>query len=183
MLFAIEQALARVLPRTIHPMVVHFPIALVYLSLALDLMAWLAPSDSRRFLTRAGWWALTAACVAILAAMAAGVISERSVRFTPQTSAILATHVHYAILTGACAGAAWLVRLASRFSRSELGRGEWSILGTGRGRLHPLATLLVAGSVLFITITGSLGGKMVYDHGVGVAGVSVRAPAATPARR
>ncbi len=165
---SIVHAAARILPPTIHPMVVHFPIALAYLTLVAELLFWLAPSDSRRFLSRAAFWLLTAECLAIIAAMAAGVVSEQSVHWTPQTSAILSAHQHYAILTGLCAGVAWLGRVFSFFPRSHRHRGEWSIFGTGRGRPNVLTTLFVLGAAVFITITGSLGGNMVYQHGVGV---------------
>ncbi|MCL6596865.1 MAG: hypothetical protein K6V73_11770 [Firmicutes bacterium] len=166
---------ARHLPPTIHPTVVHFPIAIVYLAAAVDLMAWMAPPDTRRFLTRAGWWLITAACVAIIAAIAAGIVSEQSVHWTPATARLLSTHQHWAYLTGLFAGAAWLLRLASPF-RSAQGRvsGTWSVLGTGRGNLNLLATACVVGAAVCITVTGSLGGRMVYDHGAGVPAVAVR---------
>lgn len=166
MLRSLVKTAARILPPTIHPMVVHFPIALAYLTLLAEVAMWLAEGDTRRFLGRAAFWLLTLECLAIIAAMLAGIVSEQSVHFTPVTSAILSEHQHFAILTGLSAGVAWLGRVFSRFPRSE--RSGWSILGTGRGRPNALTTLFVALSVLFITITGSLGGTMVYQHGVGV---------------
>ncbi len=171
---SIVRTAARLLPPTIHPMVVHFPIALAYLTLAAELTLWVAPPESRRFLGRSAWWLLSAECVAIIAAMVAGVVSEQSVHWTPQTTALLSAHQHYAILTGLCAGAAWLGRVFSRFPRSQRNT-EWSILGTGRGRPNVWTTLFVAGAAIFITITGSLGGNMVYNHGVGVHAASVPA--------
>ena len=164
----------RILPPTIHPMIVHFPIALAYLTVLAEVLLWLAPPDSRRFLTRAAFWSLTLECIAIIAAMAAGVVSEQSAHFTPATSAILAQHQHFAILTGLCAGIAWLGRVVSPFPRSE--RSEWSILGTGHGRPNVVTTLFVVGAAVFITITGSLGGSMVYDHGVGVHPAALSVP-------
>ena len=160
------KGLAAVLPPTIHPMIVHFPIALLYLTIAVDILMWVAPPEQGRFFPRASFWLLTASCVAIIAAMVAGIISEQSIHLTPQTQAMLSAHQHYAILTGLCAGAAWLLRVFGRFPRAE--RGGWSIFGTGRGRPSLLATVFVAGAVIFVSITGSLGGSMVYDHGVGV---------------
>ena len=166
MLYSIVHTAARILPPTIHPMVVHFPIALAYLTVFAELMMWVAPPDSQRFLSRAGFWLLTLECIAIIGAMAAGVVSEQSVRFTPTTSAILSAHQHFAILTGLCAGIAWLARVFNRYPRSA--RNQWSIFGTGRGRPNLVTTLFVTMSAIFITITGSLGGTMVYKHGVGV---------------
>lgn len=166
MLTGLIKGLARLLPPTIHPMIVHFPIALLYITIAVDILMWLAPPDPSRFFPRASFWLLTLSCMAIIAAMVAGIISEQSIHLTPQTSAMLSAHQHYAILTGLFAGAAWLLRVFGRYSRAE--RGGWSILGTGRGRQSPLATLFVAGAVVFVSITGSVGGSMVYNHGLGV---------------
>lgn len=157
----------KILPPTIHPMVVHFPIALAYLTLAAEALLWVTPSDTRRFLSRSAFWLLTAECSAIIVAILAGVVSEQSVHFTPTTSALLSAHQHYAVLTGLCAGIAWLARVFSRMPRGRRAN-EWSILGTGRGRANLVTTLFVAGAAVFITITGNLGGTMVYGHGVGI---------------
>jgi uncharacterized membrane protein len=173
MLKALLSPFVRILPPTIHPMVVHFPIAFLYATAVVELLMWLSPTESRRFLGRAGFWLLTASCVAIVAAMVAGVISEQSVHLTPVTSRLLSLHQRYAILTGAFAGAAWLARVFARFPRSARS-GQWSLFGTGRGRPTVLATVLVLGAAVFVTLTGNVGGTMVYGHGLGV-----RAPAAT----
>lgn len=172
----------KILPPTIHPMVVHFPIVLAYLTLAAELLVWLTPSDTRRFLSRGAFWLLTAECAAIIVAILAGVVSEQSVHFTPTTSTLLTAHQHYAVLTGLCAGIAWLARVFSRMPRGRRA-SEWSILGTGRGRENLVTTLFVAGAAVFITITGNLGGTMVYGHGVGVHAPGVAAVSTHSATR
>ena len=167
MLHGLLVALAKILPPTIHPMVVHFPIALIYLTLLVELVMWAGPPDPTHFFARASFWLLTLSCIAMIGAMFAGLISEQTIKLTPQTAQLLSAHQHDAMLTGLFAGAAWLLRIAGRFPRSQRATA-WSLMGSGRGRPSPLATVLVLGSVIFISITGSLGGSMVYNHGLGV---------------
>ncbi len=159
------QSLYRLLPPTIHPMILHFPIVLLYLTAAIDLGAQVL-RDRDRFLQRAGFWVLTLACFFTVVTMTAGFISEQSVHWTAATSAILSRHQHFAILTGLSEGAAWLVRLGTRFRHRE----RWSVWGRGRGTW--VSTLLVLLAAIFVTLTAHLGGSMVYDYGVGVVGVS-----------
>ena len=164
---ALMGALAHLLPPTIHPMILHFPIVLLPITALVDLAARLAP-DRDRFLQRAGFWLLTLANAATVLTMAAGVISAQAVHFSPAMSALLERHQHFAMLTGLCEGAAWLLRVFSAF---PAGTG-WSPLGTGRGRGGWVSTLLVCLAAVFVAITGSIGGQLVYDHGAGVLGVT-----------
>jgi uncharacterized membrane protein len=159
--------LARLVPPTIHPMVLHFPIVLLYLTACVDLAALVLP-DHDRFLQRVGFWTLTLAAAATIAAMAAGVVSEQSVRLTPPYSALLETHQHFAMLTGLCEGGAWLVRLGSPFSAAQ----GWTVLGRGRGRGTWASTALVVAAAVCVTLTASIGGRLVYDGGAGVLGVT-----------
>jgi len=164
-LSAIVTVLVRLLPPTIHPMIVHFPIVLLYITAAIDILAAVL-ADRDRFLQRAGFWALTLANVFTVIAMAAGVVSEQSVHFLPPVARILEQHQRFAVLTGLCEGAAWLLRVGTAFPRG----GGWSLWGRGRGTLP--STALVVAAAVFVTITASLGGRMVYDHGAGVLGVT-----------
>lgn len=149
-------------------MVVHFPIALLFLTAVVDLLGYLN-DDRDHFFARASFWLLTASLFALVGAAVAGVISEQSVKFTPTTAAMLSAHQHDAVFTGLLASAAWLVRLFRRYSKKSPG---WSVLGTRRGRPGFLATLLTIGAVIMVSITGSLGGSMVYNHGIGILGVT-----------
>lgn len=149
-------------------MVVHFPIAFLFLTAIVDLLGYLN-DDRDHFFARVSFWLLTGSLFALVGAAIAGVISEQSVKFTPATAAILSAHQHDAVLTGLFASAAWILRLHRRYKKSQMG---WSVLGTRRGRPGLLATLLTIGAVIMVSITGSLGGSMVYNHGVGILGVT-----------
>ena len=160
--------LAHLLPATIHPMAVEFPIALLYITSAVALLSLVVP-DRDRFLQRAGFWLLTLTCVAIVVTMSLGLVSEQSVHWTPAMRAVLSHHQHDAIMTGLSAGAAWLVLIFSRYPQGDAG---WSLFGTGRGRRTLLSTGLVLLATVFVTLTAHLGGDMVFHYGAGVIGVT-----------
>lgn len=166
------------LPPTIHPMLVHFPIALLYLCLFIELLGRLThPHD--RFYDRVSFWLLILGFLAGVAAAAAGVISEQYVRWTPTTFALLSAHQRDAVLTGVFVLLAIGARLLGRYSsgsRSSSNRSgsAWSAWGSGRGRPTGLSLLLLIAAVVMISVTGTLGGTMVYHYGVGIHGVSFR---------
>lgn len=154
-----------VFPRTIHPMVLHFPIVLLYLAVLVEVMRYVMGKAHDSFYQRAGFWVLTLSLFAIAGAAATGILSEQYVRFTPQTEAILSAHQRDAVLTGVFAIAAWIVRVFTRFHGER--RDRWSLFKTGRGRSTVLSSLLVLAAMIMVSITGSLGGTMVYHYGVG----------------
>ena len=169
--FAIARWLAVRLPPTIHPMILHFPIVLLYLAVPLEFLAlWWPNRDG--FLRRAAFWTVTLACGAIIVTMAAGFVSEQSVHWTPTTAVILGHHQLLAMLTGTFAGLGWLAHMGGRVPRSQ----RWGLFGRGKGGLLSAVLILVA--AVFVTLTAHLGGEMVYQYGVGVAGVSRQVPAA-----
>lgn len=154
-----------VFPRTIHPMVLHFPIVLLYVAVLVEVMRYLMGKAHDSFFQRAGFWVLTLSLFAIVGAAATGVLSEQYVRFTPQTQALLSAHQRDAVLTGVFAMAAWLVRVFTRFHKERA--GSWSLFKTGRGRATIVSSILVVAAMVMVSITGSLGGTMVYKYGVG----------------
>jgi uncharacterized membrane protein len=159
------RSLALLLPPTIHPMLVHFPIVFLYLTAAIDVLAMTLP-DRDRFLQRCGFFSLTLACFFTVLTMAMGFVSEQSVHFTPALRAILEAHQHFAVLTGLAEGAAWLLQVFTRFPDGP----GWTLFG--RGRATWPSTFLVVAAAVSVTVTASLGGRMVYDHGAGVLGVT-----------
>lgn len=143
------------LPPAIHPAIVHFPIALLYVSLVVAIASrsrvgeGLAPSVRPL---------LFLAVVSVFAAAAAGVAAESSLpSLPPVAAAMLHTHKVFALLTGVCALMA-------------LGLSKVGIRGHAVART-PLPNWSLAFLILataFISYTGYLGGSLVYDHGVGV---------------
>jgi uncharacterized membrane protein len=174
----------RLFPPTVHPMLVHFPIVLLYGSLFMELLGRIIhPQD--RFYDRISFWLLILAFFAGVATAATGVISEQFVRWSPTTAALLSAHQRDAVLTGLLVlmtlGARLLGRYAPVGRRTAYAAGSgWSAWGTGRGRPTALSFLLLIGAVAMITVTASIGGTMVYHYGVGIRGVTFRLPPGAP---
>lgn len=141
---------AKLMGHPIHPMLIPFPIALWVFSLAADLIylwrdnpawAWIA------FYTLAGG-TLSAIVAAVF-----GIIDYFSIR-DKKVSKIAAWHARFNVL-------ALLVFAASFYLRTTGGAGL-----VGGSLTIPLALSIVG--VLSITISGWLGGELVYKHGVAV---------------
>jgi uncharacterized membrane protein len=164
-----------IFPPVIHPMLVHFPIVLLYGSVLTGLLGllWRTPD---RFFDRSSFWLLVLGLIAGIAASAAGVISEQFVKWTPTTSALLSAHQTYAVLTGLFTILALISRLIARYPRGGDSRRAWSLGKTGRGRQTLLSMIFSIAAVVMITMGASIGGTMVYQYGVGVHGVSYHTP-------
>ncbi|MCL6562069.1 MAG: DUF2231 domain-containing protein [Firmicutes bacterium] len=158
---------SQLFPPTIHPMVVHFPIALLYLTTLFDFLAVVLPHRRSRTFHQVGLWLLSLGLVSLVAAALAGIISESAAHFTPATRALLSVHQRDAFLTGLLASGAWIVQVMTPFAPAA-SKESWSL--AGRGRVSWVVLALVASATAMVSITGSLGGTMVYGHGVGVGG-------------
>lgn len=132
----------------LHPMLVHFPIALLFASVALD---WLGYWFKLANLTRAGFYTL------VLGAMGAGLSALTGPDHAvgdPSVPLLLASHQTFASLTVALAVALVAIRfLAAR------GIGGWGAL------VYLGATIFL---VVFVSFTGYYGGEMAYHHAVGI---------------
>lgn len=165
---ALIALLTRWLPPTIHPMVVHFPIALLWLTALVDVLAVFGGrGKTDRFLDRAGFWLLTLSGAAIVAAGAAGVISEHAAHPSPATRSLLSAHQRDAVLTGFFALIAWLLQIWTRFKGGGIG---WTVPIFAGGRVSLWVLIFVLAATVMVSITGSIGGSMVYDHCLGIAG-------------
>ncbi|MBX6341682.1 MAG: DUF2231 domain-containing protein [Thermomicrobiaceae bacterium] len=133
----------------LHPAIVHFPIALLLVSLALDLAGM---ALRRADLARAGLIAFALGSIGAAASALSG--PEEAVR---DAAALPALHRHEAFAAATialCLALFWL-RIGHRGGRRA------------RGKLLSLTlSLLTAAS---IAATGYYGGRLVYDHAVGIA--------------
>ncbi len=137
-------------PPTIHPMVIHFTIAIIYLAALAGLAGLIFRRDF--FYVRLFFSLLVLAILATLAAGVAGVISESYDTISPAVARILSVHKTLGELTGV------LVVIATMFQ----------FFTYGKHRVSKLAFLFSLIAVVTVSITGFLGGSMVYDHGLGV---------------
>ncbi|MBF6590272.1 MAG: DUF2231 domain-containing protein [Ktedonobacterales bacterium] len=145
----------------IHPMLVHFPIALLFASVALD---WLGYCLKHPNLTRAGFYTL------LLGAFAAGIAALTGpdhVTGDAGVPALFAAHQTWAALTVALA----VIMAAARFLAA---RG----ISGGLALAYLVCTLMLLGAV---SLTGYYGGEMTYHHAVGVTAPSVSALSAPAA--
>lgn len=153
--------------KPLHPILVHFPIALLMLSVGSDLVGFLAHVESLRHV---GWWALLGAAAGGIAAVAAGLYDMRRAQLTEE--------VHHRVHRHMKVG---LVLLAAIIG---LTFWRWRIL-TGNPSHVPVLYLDFA--VLTAALAGFqgwLGGELVYSDGVFVQQDADEEPgAAGPAKK
>jgi uncharacterized membrane protein len=137
---------------TIHPFIVHFPIALLAACLVFELVAWFARKPD---LSQIGWWLQVLGTVGVIAATLSGVVAEASAG-TALLRAAGTFEVHEQL-----AFAASVVFAVLLFFRISSRRA----LPSGWPRLY-LAAL--AAGVVLVLVTGWLGGELVFTYGVGV---------------
>lgn len=161
-------------PPVIHPMMVHFPIVLLYGSLFTSVLGLIWKRD--RFFDRASFWLLGLGLIAGVVTAATGVLSEQYVKWTPVTSTLLSTHQAYAVLTGLFVMLALASRLVARYPRNASLTHNWSLAQSGRGRQTLFSWVFLVAAVILVTMTASIGGTMVYHYGVGVHGLLFHTP-------
>lgn len=130
----------------IHAMLVHFPIALVIATLGIDVLYWWSADP---FWLRVGLWSSGGAFgVGVLAGLVgtAELLLVRGIRMRVASW----THAIAAMMLLAVAGTNWGLRLGDPEA------------------VLPLGLLLSALAAVFTGLAGWHGGKLVFDHGVGL---------------
>jgi uncharacterized membrane protein len=130
----------------VHPSLVHFPIALLPAAVGADLLARLTDSDG---LAEAGRVLMPVAAASAVVSAAAGLVAQEEVVAEGTARDLLTTHrtLNLALTAVGTAMAAY------RMSRRRAGAGYLAVGLAGLGVLG---------------YSAYLGGKMVYEHGVGV---------------
>ena len=138
----------------IHPIIVHFPVALFTVSLAADLFGRGRPSTEAGTL---GFWCLILAVAGAVAAVTAGVIDMYRADLASATHRFVHLHRDVGfVLVGA------LVLLAA---------WRWSIRRRPAPLNRPSFGYLISAGLVFVLLAfqGWFGGELVYGHGAGVA--------------
>ena len=142
----------------VHPLLVHFPVALLISAATVDLVALLARHDSAR---RAATWLLAAGTAFLpLTYWTGRQASDQVVNPFPRAHAVMAEHSDLAWWTLWVFLAVVVVRLVL-LSRERL-----------QGAPHAFSTVLVIGATILLGVTAEHGGQLVFDLGVGVRPVS-----------
>jgi uncharacterized membrane protein len=139
---------------TLHPMVVHFPIALLIVVVLFDVAALFWPKAE---LARASLYLSAIAAVGAIGAYFSGEAAEEPVEHLPGIETLLERHEDLGKLLVIGAIAVLVVKLAffwRRWHETVAGRAVQAFLGAA------LAVLVAA--------TGYVGGQLVYEHGAGV---------------
>jgi uncharacterized membrane protein len=145
---------------TWHPLLVHFPIALVLSATALLLAARLLRSESLAgTAATVGTWNLCLGAVAALFALGSGLGAVLNLDVSAAARAAISVHVKWAMLTTLLLVLLAVWRGAGSASRS---RPSWIFL----------VVLLAASAAL--SFTGYRGGKNVFEYGVGVRKIAAR---------
>lgn len=130
----------------LHALSVHFPIAFVFTTLGVDVLYWWTADP---FWLRAGLWSSGGA---FFLGMAAGAVGTAELLLVPGIRARVASWAHAiaAVTLIAVMGANWGVRVSNVLD------------------VLPQGLLLSGLSAVLTGIAGWHGGKLVFDHGVGL---------------
>ncbi|MBC2860886.1 DUF2231 domain-containing protein [Stappia sp. 28M-7] len=130
----------------LHAMSVHFPIALVIATLGCDVFYWWSGDP---FWLRAGLWS---SGFAFLAGLGAGLVGTAELLLVPgiRIRAASWTHAVAAMMLIATAGTNWGLRL------------------TDPDAVLPHGLMLSVLASVFTGLAGWHGGKLVFDHGIGL---------------
>jgi len=137
--------------RPLHPMFVHFPIALYLLGVLLTLgYLWRRTSDYERF----AYWALLLAWISVAAAALAGLVDLGGLAPDDPRRAVINNHITSGVALLVINGL--LVYFRFRWPDVLASSRRWAYLA------------LLAAGVLAVILTGWLGGKLVYTLKVGI---------------
>jgi uncharacterized membrane protein len=137
----------------IHPMIVHFPIALLIVGLLADAAGLISKKD---FFSKAGFYLLILGTLGVVAAYFSGNLAGDGVTEAGSLKQALESHEEAAELSIWLMSAAALVRIAFVAVKKYSGSLKW------------IAFALFLIGVLSIARTGYYGGELVYKHAAGV---------------
>jgi uncharacterized membrane protein len=152
--------------KPVHPTLVHFPIALLFLSVAADLVGFFSNSASLR---NTGWWALIGAALGGVVTVAAGVYDMRRATLEEEVHRLVHQHmkVGFALLASIIGLTVW----------------RWTIYTQPELSVSAMYLDVAVLTMGLAGFQGWLGGELVYSHGVFVKRAAPRArPEANPQR-
>ena len=137
----------------LHPMIVHFPIALLIIGFAFDIAGL---TSKKEFFSKAGFYLLILGTLGVVAAYFSGNSAGEGIEEIGALEQALETHEHAAQLSLWLMLGASLVRIALVWTKKYSGIVKYA------------AILIFLAGVLSIARTGYYGGELVYKHAAGV---------------
>lgn len=137
----------------IHPMIVHFPIALLIVGLLADIIGLLSKKE---FFSKAGFYLLILGTLGVIAAFITGNLAGEGVTEAGSLKQALENHEDAAELSIWLISAAAVVRIIFAVMKKYTGILKW------------IAFALFLIGVLSIARTGYYGGELVFKHAAGV---------------
>lgn len=135
--------------KNVHPLFVHFPIALLSLAILLDVLGYFLKKQS---LLNAGWWTFLFGVISAIVTVATGLQAEKTVSLSQQAHDVLETHQRFQTYTTLV----FVVLLI------------WRSLKKGALPRPAIAYLVVAAIATATILYGAdYGGRLVYQYGVG----------------
>jgi uncharacterized membrane protein len=137
----------------LHPFLVHFPVALLTVSVLFDTFSILLQKDD---LSRSGWWTLVAGAVGLVGAVVSGLAAKGQLIIPDGAVDLFEAHESIAFLLSADFLFLLLWRIGNKTSlpAGALRRG--------------LYFFLAFGGTALLWVGAWYGGEMVFRHGVGV---------------
>ncbi|MFB6342295.1 DUF2231 domain-containing protein [Saccharicrinis sp. FJH62] len=137
----------------LHPMIVHFPIALLIVGFVFDIVSLFFKKE---FFSRAGFTLLILGALGTVAALLSGELAGSGIAEEGMLKQALEIHESAAELT------IWLVSITALYRIVVVYLKKYS------GILKVLSMVLFFASVLAIARTGYYGGELVFKHAAGV---------------
>lgn len=139
----------------LHPLIVHFPIALLLTNVALD---WAGLVWKNRSFAQAAWYALLLGLAATVFTLVTGLIAAQGVPADSPAMSTLNAHKILGIVAFVLFAVLTVWRWRSKGTYSPIGRA-----------LHSAVQLT---GVALIVVLGYMGGELVYTFGIGVAALA-----------
>ena len=135
----------------LHPMLVHFPIALLIMSVAFDAAGTIWKRECFR---EGALWLLVCGLVGGIAAALAGDMAEDAAKQAGIAEALIENHETFALTTLGIFGILllWRVFLRNQFSLNTI-------------KVYMVVAMIGLGT---LSVAGHFGGNLVYEHGAGV---------------